>query len=236
MAQQSGVIAFPSGVASLKRAKDWTLTAETFDLLLKQLDDNRDEAAKKYVSLYSKLVRYFDFRGCSMPDWEADETMVRIARKIEQGVLITNFQGFMYGVARNIVIEAFKNREKQQNIFTDLREEPASPDPGDQEHRLICLQAGLCKLPAGDRELLLAYYTTCDDKNMKHRRELARREGISINALRVRVHRLKTTLEKHVTGDREDKLHEKSSLHGSAGKRRRLPLAELGFGASLKAS
>ena len=205
MAQQSAVVAFTSNVEPLTRARDWALTVETFELLLKHLNNDRDEAARKYVSLYSKLLNYFDWRGCDMPDWLADETMVRIARKISQGAVITNFQGFMFGVARNIAVEAYKQRERQQSILADLSR-AASPDPDtvERDDLLTRLEAGLFKLAADDRELLLGYYSTNGDTNMKHRLDLAQREGISINALRVRVHRLRITLEKYVTGDVKD--------------------------------
>jgi DNA-directed RNA polymerase specialized sigma24 family protein len=185
----------------LAPASDWTLTATAFELLLKQLDNNPDGAALKYISLYTKLTRYFDWRGCDMPDWHADETMTRVARRIEQGAIITNFQGFMFGVARRVAMEASKEREKEQAILTYLSQASSSHDSLDQEELLSRLEASLLKLNPKNRELLLAYYASSDEKNMEVRRKLAEREGISINSLRVRVHRFRLILEDYVKSE-----------------------------------
>src|SRR5690242_1045255 len=164
--------------------RDWTLTATAFESLLKQLDDNREGAALKYVSLYTKLTKYFDWRGCDMPDWHADKTMTRIARRIEQGATITNFQAFMYGVARKIAMEALREREKEQTILTYLSRPAFFQDCHEEDDLLSRLEAGLRQLTPRNRELLLAYYASGDEKNMEVRRKLAEREGISINGLR----------------------------------------------------
>jgi len=201
MTTQSAVLALQQP-EELTPARDWTLTATAFEMLLEQLDDNRDRAAHKYVSLYTKLTRYFDWRGCDMPDWHADETMARVARKIEQGANITNFQGFMFGVARKVVLEAAKQREKEQAILKYLCYVASLEDfldkLLDQDDLHSRLEAGLLQLTPKNRELLLEYFASSDEKNMEVRRKLAQREGISLNGLRVKVHRLKLTLETYV--------------------------------------
>lgn len=206
MPSQSTALAF-SQVPESETTGDWSLTTASFELLLKQLNADREEAARKYVALYFKLNRFFEWRGCTNPDWLADETMTRIARRIEQGVTITNFQGFMFGVARKVAMESLKEREKEQKILTSF-----SPQVEDYDDRIYVdelmarLDAGLLKLPPNGRRLLIAYHAAGDDKNMKIRRELAQREGISVNALRVRVHRLKITLEGYVKKDLDREL------------------------------
>lgn len=205
MTTQSVAVAFTSP-AELATAREWTLTTNAFELLLKHFDDNREEAARKYVSLYTKLTRYFDWRGCNMPDWHADETMIRIARRIEQGAVITNFQGFMFGVARKVAMEALKEREREQRILTYLSQAESSDGSLDHENLLARIEAGLLKLTPGGRELLLAYYTGGDDKNREFRRKLAANKGISPNALRIRVHRLKAMLETYLKPDLDDSM------------------------------
>jgi DNA-directed RNA polymerase specialized sigma24 family protein len=202
MAPQSAALAFAQTTESATR--DWRLSTESFELLLKQLHPDRDEAARRYVSLYDKLVRYFEWRGSNMSGLYADETMDRIARRIEQGATITNFQGFMFGVARRVVIEALKEREKEQKLLNHLSQsEPCHPC-SHREYLMARIDASLLMIPPTGRRLLIAYYSTGDDKNMKLRRELAQREGISLNALRVRVHRLRAMLETYVKTDLDD--------------------------------
>ena len=205
MASQSTALAFSQVPEAT--TENWSLTTASFELLLKQLDADREEAAQKYLALYFKLNRFFEWRGCANPDWLADETMTRIARRIEQGITITNFQGFMFVVARKVAIESVKEREKEQKMLTSL-----SPQVEDHDDRIYAdellarLDAGLLKLPPNGRRLLIAYHAAGDDKNMKIRRELAQREGISLNALRVRVHRLKITLEAYMKTDLDREL------------------------------
>jgi len=140
----------------------------------------------------------------------ADETMDRIARRIEQGATITNFQGFMFGVARRVVIEALKKREKEQKLLNYLSQAKPYHPCNHREYLMARIDASLLMIPPTGRRLLIAYYAPGDDKNMKLRRELAQREGISLNALRVRVHRLRAMLETYVKTDLDDEYQTES--------------------------
>jgi len=203
MLPQSAIVAFPQATESAATT-DWTLTPKSFELLLKELHDNPDEAARRYVLVYGKLMRYFDWRGCKMPDSDADETMTRIARRIEQGAKITNFHGFMFGVAKMVAKEALRDQEKQQKTLIFLSKAEADHGCMYPEYLFERLEAGLLKLPPDGRRLLISYYATTDDNNIKLRRELAQREGISLNALRVRVHRLRDLLRAYIEADLDD--------------------------------
>jgi DNA-directed RNA polymerase specialized sigma24 family protein len=181
------------------KPREWKLTTEAFDKLLTLIDADRERAADKYVNLYSKLTKFFEWRGCTLPDMYADETINRVTRKIEQGAVITNLHGFLYGVAKNVVVEALRAQDKEQKKLVELAHiKRAQPTTHEPDCRLACIEACLQKLPADGRELLLAYYRT-DNSKLEHRQALARRQGISLNALRVRVCRLRVLLERHVT-------------------------------------
>lgn len=210
MVPQRAFIASPKAIES--PTIDWTLTAGSFELLLKQLHDDPDEAARRYISVYGKLMRYLDWRGCRMPDWYADVTMTRIARRLEQGATITNFQGFMFGVAKKVAIEALREQEKEQKTLSCLAQVETDHGCAYEESLFERLEAGLLRLPPGSRRLLIAYYAAGDNKNMELRRELAQREGISVNALRVRVHRLKSLLEAYIAADLHNEAQSNSSL------------------------
>lgn len=199
MAPQSAALALAQTTESA--TGDWRLTSESFELLLKQLHSDRDEAARIYVSLYDKLVRYFEWRASNMSDSYADETMNRIARRIELGATITNFQSFMFGVARKVVMEALKEREKEQKLLDHLSHTEPDHPCTHREYLLARIEASLLMIPPTGRRLLIEYYATGDDKNRKLRRELAQREGISLNALRIRVYRLRVILETYVKAD-----------------------------------
>jgi DNA-directed RNA polymerase specialized sigma24 family protein len=66
--------------------------------------------------------------------------------------------------------------------------------------RLRCLERCLGKLPIQSQNLILKYYH--DEKRAKidRRKQLAEALGIPVNALRIRAHRIRTTLENCVRG------------------------------------
>jgi hypothetical protein len=106
----------------------------------------------------------------------------------------------MFGVARKVAMEALKEREREQRILTYLSQAGSSDDS--DEDLLARVEAGLLKLTPTGRELLLAYYA----RNTALRRKLAADEGISLNALRIRVHRLKAMLETYVKPELNDSM------------------------------
>ena len=225
MVPQRAFVASPKATES--PTTDWTLTPESFELLLKQFHDDLDEAARRYISVYGKLMRYFDWRGCTRPDWYADETMTRIARRIEQGATITNFQGFMFGIAKKMAIEALRDQEKERKILSCLSQVETSHGCAYEESLFERFEAGLLKLPPDSRRLLIAYYATGDEKNTKLRRELAQREGISPNALRGRVHRWKSLLEAYIAADLKKEARAKSTPARDTAVQRARPSATL---------
>jgi DNA-directed RNA polymerase specialized sigma24 family protein len=54
------------------------------------------------------------------------------------------------------------------------------------------------QLPQGNRELVLEYYRDEKRAKINHRKELAERMGIAPNALRIRAHRIRLTLQQCV--------------------------------------
>jgi DNA-directed RNA polymerase specialized sigma24 family protein len=193
------------------KSSDWTLTREAFEKLLSYLDPNYELAAEKYVTFHSKLLKFFEWRGCLVPDLYVDETINRVTRKIEQGTVVDNFQGFLYGVAKNVLREALKqDSEIRTSVDAGTFGHIPLPEEVEPDYRLECIEVCLLQLPAEDRELLLAYYET-GPSLLRQRRELARRQGVSLVTLRVQVHRLRRTLEKYVT---ECAKHHREDLAG----------------------
>jgi DNA-directed RNA polymerase specialized sigma24 family protein len=109
----------------------------------------------------------------------------------------------MFGVAKKVAIEALREQGKEGRVLTCLPQVQTSHGCAYEESLFERLEAGLLKLPPDSRGLLISYFATGDDKNMRLRRELAQREGISLNALRIRVHRLKSLLEAYIAADLE---------------------------------
>ena len=177
--------------------KKWVLTREAFNRLLASLDADCEQAGQKYERIRLKLIRYFAWRGTTFPEAEADETINRVAQKIEAGEEIKNLNAYFYGVARLVFAESLRIREKEQEAIkrAPLAEVPYKDDDSDSARRRVCLANCLRRLPEESRDLIIEYYQDEQGEKIKRRKDLASRLGIPVNALRIRAHRIRTGLE-----------------------------------------
>lgn len=176
----------------------WELTGEALESLLTLLDDDREQAAHKYEQIRRRLVQLFLWRGSRVPEELADETINRVARKLGEGLEIQSEDPYRYfcGVAHLVFKELLRRDQRQRRSLQEIRHHPM-PEPAtpDTEERLVCLERCLAKLERGDRELILQFYRGEKSRRISRRKDLAARLGISVNALRVRAHRLRAKLE-----------------------------------------
>lgn len=175
--------------------KQWTLSQSSFDRFLADLDSDRERAGQKYEALRNRLVKFFEWRACQFPDDLADETIDRVARKIDLGERINDHVNYTYGVARLLYLESVKKQAKQQAVIINL---PVKNDFCEEDSQLNCLEACLQKLSENSRTMILHYYH--DDKQAKidYRKKLAEKLDISLNALRIKTLRVRAKLEECV--------------------------------------
>ena len=175
----------------------WSLTPAAFDKLLGSFSTNRDEAGVQYELARRKVVRFFEWRSVGRADEYADETLNRVARRIEEGQNIDKLMAYIFGVARLLLKEAIKERERTPITLDDapasLRQEaPVYIDP---DVRQSCFDHCLEKLGVESRNLILGYYEGEGRVKIDNRQALADKLQIPLNALRIRVHRIKLRLE-----------------------------------------
>lgn len=182
------------------------LTQTQFDDLLRRLDPDKHCAAEKYEILRWKLIKFFEWTSCFCAEDLADETFDRVAQRLGEQE-IQDVVGFTWGVAKRIKQEAHK-RIARTAPLPDL---PKTRHPGgehkateeaiherlENEHRLKCLGACIQRWPQRDRELFIAYHSI-DGNNIREREILAKNFGFTMNALRVRINRLRSRLGKDV--------------------------------------
>ena len=105
----------PSSPFYLMR-KDWFLSQEAFDALLKWLDSDREQAAMKYEDIRKRLIKIFTGRDCVEAEDLADETINRVISKLDE--LGTEFEGdrgrYFFGVANKVYLE-YKRRKSPQS-------------------------------------------------------------------------------------------------------------------------
>ena len=68
---------------------DWPLAASAFQRFLSWLDQGVDSGGETYLEMRRRLVFYFDRKNCLSPDDLADETLRRVARRLEEEGEIT---------------------------------------------------------------------------------------------------------------------------------------------------
>jgi DNA-directed RNA polymerase specialized sigma24 family protein len=170
------------------------LTPGALDALLAQLDPDRERAAVAYEALHARLVRLFEWRAAGDAGALADETLDRVARRLEEGLEIRARDPFHYvaGVAHFVLKEVARRAEREKSA---AREFASAPPPLREGARLRCLDGCLERLPDDQRRLVLGYYAGDGSARIAGRTELAEEKGIDRNALRVRVHRLRQGLE-----------------------------------------
>jgi RNA polymerase sigma factor (sigma-70 family) len=175
------------------------IPSESFDEILAWLNPDRELAGSIYLQLRRSLVKIFGWSHCADPEGMTDETFDRVAKQVHD--LRGTFEGdpklFFYGVARNLVKE-YQKKIKSYVPIEDM-ELPVSPpqeaEDESSEMREDCLRSCLQKLTSEKRDLVLAYYAKEKQAKIDHRIEMARQLGVSTETLRVRMHRIRATLE-----------------------------------------
>jgi DNA-directed RNA polymerase specialized sigma24 family protein len=185
--------------------KNWTPTQDAFRRFLSWLDEGVASDGQKYLEMRRRLVLYFDRKNCLGPDELADETLSRVAQKLDDKGAITDISPahYCYVVAKFVFLEYLRSAEHGR---VDLEDLPAGrgqfclatapvADSFEAEERLDCLEHCLSKLPASDRELILEYYQGEQRAKIERRTQLAASLGLSMNALSIRACRIRQKLE-----------------------------------------
>jgi DNA-directed RNA polymerase specialized sigma24 family protein len=177
------------------RQKEWVLTSESFVKLLARLDADVNVAGEKYETLRRTLIKFFEWRNAIFPEDHADETLNRVARKIDEGLEIRDLSGYCYGVARLLHLETSKSPDTRRAGIEDLANIEAPALETVDEQRLRCFETCLESLPSDSRLLITEYYQHDQQAKITGRKKLAQRLGIPINALRSRATRIRDRLE-----------------------------------------
>jgi DNA-directed RNA polymerase specialized sigma24 family protein len=192
-------------VRQAEQKKNWALTPYAFKGLLKWLDEGINSEGEKYLEMRRRLISYFDRKNCSAPDELTDETLNRVARRLEEeGEIVTEAAArYCYIVARFVFLEYL--RERNEEIPLDAinalaaTNQPAISEAEDEslhrERMLTCLDQCTEKLDPKHRELIVRYYYGERRIKIDNRLALAKQLGLTVNALSIRACRIRDKLE-----------------------------------------
>lgn len=172
------------------------LTSESLEALLGFLHGDRQQAGLQYETIRRRLVRLFEWRGFGNAEDLADETFNRVARRIQEGTEVRSADpyGYFCGVAHLLSKEVARRAARERAALEREEWQPvAVAEEPDDDDRLACLRRCLQRLPDDQRHLVLRYHQEND--HIRSRQMLSQELGIPMNALRIRVHRVRRKLE-----------------------------------------
>lgn len=186
--------------------KNWIITSSAFERLLDWLDEGKNSDGRNYLEMRKRLVAYFDRKNCLSPDELTDETLNRVARRLEESGTIESETPakFCYITARFVFMENLRRTDKTSVSLDDVLRKPqanrlAASDHDDEnekwEKMLDCLEQCTGKLEPPNREVIFGYYYGEERVKIENRRALAQRLDISTNALTIRACRIRDKLE-----------------------------------------
>jgi DNA-directed RNA polymerase specialized sigma24 family protein len=189
--------------------QDWQPTEKAFQHFLHWLDGGTDSEGQRYLEVRRRLEVYFDRKNCVAPGELADETLHRVARKLDENGEITDVGPlqYCYIVGKYVFLEALRAEKRAPfyrpvasanpgNLFAQpaiLSEADAGPDR--KEKIAACLDHCLKNLSSGDRDLIVEYYRGQQRGKIERREALSARLGLTTNALSIRACRLRQKLE-----------------------------------------
>lgn len=171
----------------------WNLTAGAFARLLELLDSDRERAGVAYEQLRERTIGLFGWWGAARAEELADDTLDRVAHKLDEGTVVpqASLGGYVRGVARMVFYESRRDPSEPLND-----REVAAAAPAEESAALSCLDECLISLAEADRKRVLRYY---EGNRIEVRQAIAKDLGISMTALRIRMHRLRLQLERCVS-------------------------------------
>lgn len=187
-----------------------TPSLEGFERLFAFLDADAERAAAKYEQVRLRLLKLFAWRGATPANEFVDRTVERVIRRISDGGerSVAEPYQYFYGVAMAVLRESGQAHADAEPVAAEAppadpnTPAAATPRPADSpelladaKRRAPALRASIAELVPAYRYLFLDYHRSRSDS---WREELAAARGVPLTALRLRVHRLRSAVEKSV--------------------------------------
>jgi hypothetical protein len=183
-----------------KLKKNWIISESAFQRLLEWIDGGNESEGKRYLEITNRLVNYFDRKNCLNPNELADETLNRVARRLEEEGNIDSEtpEKFCYITAKFVFMESLRNKERQNIQLDEVIENKlvinSYDDKGIMEQRLNCLETCTNNFDNSNREIIFSYYYGEERIKIENRRNLAKKFELSVNALSIKACRLREKL------------------------------------------
>jgi DNA-directed RNA polymerase specialized sigma24 family protein len=182
--------------------QNWVPTEGAFRKLLEWLDEGADSDGGRYLEMRRRLVSYFGHKQCIPVDELADETLNRVARRLEEQGWIDDSAPahYCYIIAKYVFLEHVRQVRRIHVAESEIgsmaaRDQQTMGNSDVSQKLLTCLEHCLEKLLPGERDLILEYYRGEQGDKIQRRRQLAERLAMTLNALSIRACRIRDRLE-----------------------------------------
>ena len=186
-------------IASMAKDAERGLTAGAFASLLTRLGPDAERAGSAYEHLRRALVSFFAWRGAATPEECADETLDRLAKRLDEGVAVENVATFARGIARLVLLEHWRRPDARVVPLEEESSRHLTAEPLSDDALAECLHRCLGELAPDSRGLIVGYYGAEGRSRIDTRKRMAQALGISESALRNRAQRLRDSLESCIT-------------------------------------
>ena len=155
---------------TFERRREWALTTDSLQRLLNWLDGGVSSDGSAYVEMRRRLRDFFVRKSCRTPDDLADETLTRVARRLEEeGLTLTETPArYCYIVARFVFLEHLRETKTHAMVAPvsdDIALQPSAPSAADaaeaagtREALLACLDRCIEALDPLNRRIITQYY------------------------------------------------------------------------------
>src|SRR5262245_42484163 len=192
------------------RRRQWTLSKEALQRLLDWLDGGANSDGHAYIAMRRRLRDYFARKNCRSAEDLADETLTRVARRLEEeGITRAETPArYCYIVARFVFLEHVRDIKThpmvarapgdvalRASVLSAAAVEEAAEHTATRDRLLACLMKCLQELDPLNRRIITRYYIGSERAKIDNRRELAESLGLSLNALMIRASRIRKHLQ-----------------------------------------
>jgi|ERR1051325_2021029 RNA polymerase sigma factor (sigma-70 family) len=161
---------------------------QVFVRLFQLLEPNAESIEVGFQQCRFKLFKFFAWRNCEDSENLADETISRLINSVRAGQEISSETpyNYVYGIAVNVFKEYLRKKKKYPAVIDIDEVADIAVSATESDCKQQCLQ----QLSREKRELLERYYLDPED-----REAIAQAEGLSLNALRLKIYRIKSGLK-----------------------------------------
>jgi hypothetical protein len=175
-----------------------SLTQEAFASFLLWLSEDHEQAARKYLEIRLKLVKFFVHKGCAHAEETADRTLDRAALIVHADpAKYSSPIGLCCGVARKVWLE-YLREVVPETLTNDDFPSPTKYNTAFSERDVTCLESCLQELSAHDRDLITQYHQFRGSQKIETRKYLAETYG-GLNKLRITTYRIRLRLHECIT-------------------------------------